>query len=83
MKQYEASIQQTDNGKVHLKNERLESRPTPAAVREYKEEMKAVHYETMPKQWDVVQQYMEKDRESASQLQALPAKSKNSAELGG
>jgi hypothetical protein len=83
LKHYEASIQQADNGKVHLKDERIESRPTPAAVREYKEEMKAVHYESMPKQWDVVQQYMEKDRESASKLQALPAKSKNSSELGG
>ncbi|MCC3516270.1 hypothetical protein [Microcoleus sp. PH2017_18_LLB_O_A] len=47
------------------------------------EEMKAAHYEAMPKQWDVIQQYMSKDRESAAKLQALPAKSKSSAELGG
>ncbi|MCC3593854.1 hypothetical protein [Microcoleus sp. PH2017_28_MFU_U_A] len=83
LKQYETSLQQADNGKVHLKNERQEGRPTLAAVREYKEEMKAAHYEAMPKQWDVIQQYMSKDRESAAKLQALPAKSKSSAELGG
>lgn len=83
LKQYEANILQADDGKVHLKNERVEGRPTPAAVREYKEEIKAAHYEAMPKQWEVIQQYMDKDRESAAKLQALPAKSKNAAELGG
>ncbi|MCU0547701.1 MAG: hypothetical protein MUE44_37005 [Oscillatoriaceae cyanobacterium Prado104] len=83
LKQYEANVRQADDGKVHLKNERQEGRPTPAAVREYKEEMKAAHYEAMPKQWEVIQQYMDKDRESAAKLRSLPAKSKTAAELGG